>query len=166
MLYLSSLPYIFLTKCRTSTYNCIINKEYSMKKSFSFLSILFTLLVASSLFLTSCSTTSKVFKSDTREDFDGSPYHLEFNCYKNKSWECVRISESSPSTIIFSGTYTGNVNKDTSETNKVIFKTTSFYSQDNSALETLPSFLQKEEEISITKGKLDWDTVFSTLFAN
>lgn len=114
-------------------------------------------------FITSCTPPTKVFKSSMQRDYDDNIYWLEFHCFRDNTWECVKMTQAREATVIYTGSWTGNVFRDTSETNKVTFKITAYYSMSDKKIVSLPPFLQREDEVTIKKGELDWESVLSSV---
>lgn len=123
----------------------------------------YVLCIALMILLGSCTPPTKVFKSTMQRDYDDNIYWLEFHCFKDNTWECVKMTQGRDSTIIYTGTYEGNVYKDTSEQNRVTFKITAYYSIGDKKVVSLPPFLQRVDEVTIKKGELDWETVLSSV---
>lgn len=120
---------------------------------------LLALLVA----IASCSSPTKVFKSQMQRDYDDNLYWLEFHCFKDNTWECVKMTQGAAALILYTGTYTGNVFRDTSEQNPVAFRITNYYSVSDKKLLALPPFLQREDKVTIKKGDLDWEGILQSM---
>lgn len=112
---------------------------------------------------TSCSSPTKVFKSEMQRDYDDNLYWLEFHCFKDNTWECVKMTQGDTAAVLYTGTYTGNVFRDTGEQNPVAFRITNYYSVTDKKLLSLPPFLQREDAVTIKKGNLDWEGILQNM---